>query len=236
MKCWLPVVILSALAISLACASAPSRAADPWIETPAFPGGRYVVLRTNDPAAQNPPLCFALHGRGGDALSYARVWHEALQGRYLVVAPQAPPKNRMGANVPAWQGSADRDYLLSIWDTIQREYQPPAARSVVAGYSAGAGVAKQLVAHRRAQFGGLICHGAAAISSPTELSGLAVFLLVGERDISFTPAKAMALQARLTAAGVPAQLHIVEQADHASVYAKVRAAADWVLRGFARPE
>lgn len=203
---------------------------------PGYAQGRYVVLHPNEASDQPMPLCFALHGRGGDALSYARVWHEALQGKYLVVAPQAPLKNRMGYNVSAWQGSVDRDYLLKIWDDIQAQYKIDRARSVVVGYSAGAGVAMQLVSNRRAQFAGLILHAAASVHSPSEVQGLHVFLLAGERDIGFTPTKAMQLRDRLAGAGVPVQLHIVEGATHASVYDKVRTAADWALRGFALPE
>jgi len=233
-----PTITLIALLClaAVACAANQSRAANPWIEVPGFAQGRYIVLPPNERSDEPPPLCFALHGRGGDAASYSRLWHEALQGRYLVVAPQAPLKNRAGVLVSTWQGSVDRDYLLKIWDDVHARHKIDQPRSIVVGYSAGAGAAWQVVLNRRAQFGGLILHAAASVSELYFLQGLHVFILAGERDTGFTPAKAMRLRDRLVGAGIPAQLQIVEGATHASVYDKVRAAADWVRRGFALPE
>lgn len=229
------IIPIMLLALCAGCAQDPSRQASPWITTPDHPQGRYLV-RPPHRSAEPVALCFALHGRGGDAESYSRLWHEALEGRYLVVAPQAPPKLKVNSWISTWQGSVDRDYLLHVWDEVHANWRVDPDRTVVAGYSAGASAACLVASYRKSQISGLVLHGAGPTGSPDKLKGLHVFLLVGARDRGFGPTRAMRVRDRLTGLGIDTQMHIVERADHASVYGKVRSAAAWIMRDYALPD
>lgn len=229
-------VFIAFLVLGLACATAPQAERSPWHEVPNVPDGRYLVFPPLEPPGEKTPLLFALHGWGGEALSYGRLWHEALQGGYLVVAPQATPKPRGGAAVSTWSTSkADRDYLLQVWDEIHRDYRIDPERTVVVGYSAGGLAAAAIVENRNAEVAAVIFHACRPYAKPALLKGKHVFLLAGERDTSFNAKKAGAALAELTAQGVDVRLAVAPGVSHVTVYDKVKDAARWVLGGFAAP-
>ncbi|HPM76133.1 MAG TPA: alpha/beta fold hydrolase [bacterium] len=226
--------LLVALLLTVAgCASDPARAGSLWTVVQLNPDQRYLVFeayRHDKPAV---PLAFVLHGWGGEAESYGRLWHEALRGDYRVVALQAPPKRRGGSWISTWHAATDREFLLSVFDKVSAQ-NVDRARTVVIGYSSGAAVAALAARERRAAVGGLVLHGAGLSGAPSAYAGLPVFLLVGARDLGFGPQRAQAQLAELQAAGAKPFLH-TEPADHASVYAKVGRAAQWILNGFTLP-
>lgn len=228
------VLLLVALLLTVAgCASDPARAGSPWTVVQLNPDQRYLVFESYRHDKPAVPLAFVMHGWGGEAESYGRVWHEALRGEYRVVALQAPPKRRGGSWISTWHAATDRDFLLSVFDKVSAQ-DVDHARTVVIGYSSGAAVAALVARERRSAVGGLVLHGARPSGSPADYAGMSVFMLVGTRDLGFGPKRAQAQLAKLQAAGAKPFLHTVK-ADHASVYAKVGKAAQWILGGFTLP-
>lgn len=227
------ILIGLALLLTAGCASDPASAGSPWTMVQVNPDRRYLVFESYRHREQAAPLALVLHGWGGEAQSYGRLWHEALRGEYRVVAPQAPPKRRGGSWISTWHASTDRDFLLQVFDKIRERNADP-ARTVVIGYSSGAAAACLLARERRSAIGGLVLHGAGPSGSYKAFSGLPVFILVGSRDLGFGPKRAQQRLAKLQAAGARPFLHTVE-ADHASVYAKVSAAAKWIRNGYSLP-
>jgi len=226
------LVIGLAVLLLAGCATDPARYADPWTEVPVQPHGRYVVFAPLKITDQPVKLCFVLHGWGGDSQSYGRLWHEALRGGYLVVAPQAPPKNRGGTLISTWQVQTDRAYLRTIWRKIHDDWRIDPKHTVIAGYSSGAAVACDTARLNHDQVRGLVLHGAGPVGSLSKLKGISVYLLVGERDPGFSPRRANKKLTQMKDLGIDVQLQIAGGADHASLYSRVRPAADWIRRGF----
>lgn len=224
------------LLLSLAGVTTLQAEQPPWRSVDGVSGGRYVTFPPLEPAGEKLPLLFVLHGWGGEALSYGRLWHEAVRGHYLVVAVQASPKPRGGGLVSTWTSSgADREYLLKVWDDVQARYAIDPTRTVVAGYSAGGRAASMLVENRNTQIAAVIFHACRPSADPSRLKGKHVFLLAGERDNSFNAQKAGAALDALFTQGVEVQMAVIPGATHVTVYDKVKDAARWVLDGFAVP-
>ncbi len=202
------------------------------VEAPLVGNGEYTLLDATRHKGAKRGLVFALHGYGGDCLSYGRLWHEALRGEFLVVAPQAPEKKRKNGTVSTWSRSADRDYLNHIWREIHEKYNVDPARTVVIGYSAGATMAAEMARMHKGQTAGLVLHGAGLSGNISDMKELRVFLLAGSRDRGFNRTRAQGTRDRLIGQGIDAQTAVIEGADHASIYAKIAPAAAWITQEF----
>jgi len=226
------VLIVVLALVGCALLAQGKESAGQWKTVPDLANARYVELPPSKVSTEKIGFCLALHGMAGDALSYGTVWHKALGGEYLVVAPQAPPKKRVNSYISTWQTGTDRNFLFKIWEDVHKRYNIDPARTTVIGYSAGVYPACDIARTRKDQLAGLVLQGGGLKGNPEDFMGLHIYLLTATRDGGLGPAKGQSLFSTLFKLGIDVQLEVVEGADHASVYAKVNNAAKWIMSGY----
>lgn len=171
-------------------------------------------------------LWFVLHGFGQLAREFVQFFGDIADGRRLVIAPEALNRyySAGSTSVPAtertvgatWMTREDRHneitdyvrYLDLLHERFATKY--PAAKTVAVGFSQGGATASRWAMLGRAHIDRLILWGATvppdADLHVSALRGAALSMVVGRSDQYITPGVLAAERARLTAAGVKAEV------------------------------
>jgi predicted esterase len=164
------------------------------------------------------------HGYAQLARYFLRPFTGIDDGARLIVAPEAlnryysesrpgvhGPDARIGAT---WMTREDREHEITDYiaylDTLAAAVAPPAARLVVLGFSQGAATVSRWCARGRTRIDELVLWGTGPAHdidlAPGRFGDARLTLAAGSQDTYFDPAAARALQTRLDAVGIPADV------------------------------
>jgi predicted esterase len=197
------------------------------------------VLKPSEGAGPHP-LVFGLHGNNSSAAFFEQHWEPAVRQGWLVALPQAPQAygpDKFSWNDWGWARQSLRKQLAQL----REEEQVDATRTVLAGFSMGAGLALWLGLEGALAAKGVLCV-APFLSEVEALEPLLAALdrpdfriyLVASPGDKYCHQVAVRLSGMLTSYGIEHRLDLYEDVGHAfpaPFRERIPAALEYLLHG-----